>query len=96
MELALRFCQAGEKLDYHKYCFRGMAMKTSMVYLDSGFKFCSLAPEESKEECYDGLGYWIKLRHDSDEKRKRECSKAENTQYFEICMNAKIEGINYL
>ena len=96
MELAWRFCQAGEKSEYHKYCFRGMAMKTSMVYLDSGFKFCSLAPEQSKEECYDGLGYWIKLRQDSDEKRKIECSKAENTQYFEICMNAKIEGINYL
>ena len=96
MELAWRFCQAGEKSDYHKYCFRGMAMKTSMVYLDSGFKFCSLVPEQSKEECYDGLGYWIKLRHDSDEERKRECSKAENTQYFEICMNSKIEKISYL
>jgi len=96
MELALRFCQAGEIPSYHKYCFRGMAMKTSMVYLDSGFKFCSLVPEQFKEECYDGLGYWIKLRQGSDEERKRECSKAENTKYFEVCMNPKIEGITYL
>jgi len=96
MEIALRFCQAGETSSNHKYCFRGMAMKTSMVYLDSGFKFCSLVHEQFKEECYDGLGYWIKLRQGSDEERKRECSKAENTKYFEVCMNPKIEGITYL
>jgi len=71
-------------------------MKTSMVYLDNGFGFCPLVPEQFKEECYDGLGYWINLRHGSDEEREKECSKGENTQYFEICMNPKIEGITYL
>ena len=96
MELALLYCQAGKIADYHQLCFRGMAMKTSLVYLDSGFKFCTLVPEENKEECYDGLGYWVKLRYDIDEKRAKECSKAENSQYFEICMHPKIDGVTYL
>lgn len=95
MELALQYCQAGNS-SYHKSCFRGMLMKTSMVYLDSGFGFCALVPDEFKEECYDGLGYWIKLRHGNVEERKKECSNAENTQYYEVCMNPKIDGIAYL
>jgi len=94
MELALRYCQAGN-LSYHKFCFRGMAMKTSFVYLDNGFGFCGLVPEQFKEDCYDGLGYWIKLRHENIEEREKECSRAENT-YFEVCMNPKIEGITWL
>jgi len=96
MELALRYCQAGNISSYHKFCFRGMLMKTSLVYLDSGFKFCSLVPKEFKEECYDGLGYWINLRHGSNEEKEKDCSKAENTQYSEICMHPKIDGIAYL
>ena len=96
MELALLYCQAGNISSYHQSCFRGMLMKTSMVYLDSGFGFCPLVPEQFKEECYDGLGYWINLRHGSDEEKEKDCSKAENTQYFEICMHPKIEGIAYL
>jgi hypothetical protein len=96
MELALLYCQAGKIADYHQLCFRGMAMKTSLVYLDSGFKFCSLVPEKNKEECYDGLGYWIKLRYDIDEKIAKECSKAENSEYFEVCMHPKIDGVSYL
>jgi hypothetical protein len=96
MEFAWRFCQAGENSNFHKYCFRGMAMKTSMVYLDSGFKFCSLVPEDAKEECYEGLGYWIKLRHGNDEEREKECLKVENIKYFEICLSPKNEGITYL
>lgn len=94
MELALLYCQAGN-LNYHKFCFRGMVMKTSFVYLDNGFGFCGLVPEQFKEDCYDGLGYWIKLRHVNTEEREKECSRAENT-YFEVCMNPKIEGITWL
>jgi len=94
MELALLYCQAGN-LSYHKFCFRGMAMKTSFVYLDNGFGFCGLVPKQFKEDCYDGLGYWIKLRHGNTEEREKECSRSENT-YFEVCMNPKIEGITWL
>jgi len=93
MELALLYCQAGNP-SYHQSCFRGMVMKTSMVYLDSGFGFCALVPDQFKEECYDGLGYWIKLRHATDDERKTDCSKAEKS-YFEVCMNPK-KDISYL
>ena len=94
MELALLYCQAGNS-NYHNFCFRGMAMKTSFVYLSNGFGFCGLVPEQFKEECYDGLGYWIKLRHENVEEREKECDIAEN-KYFEVCMNPKIEGITWL
>ena len=96
MELALSYCQAGNIPSYHKFCFRGMVMKTSMVYLDNGFGFCALVPDEFKEECYDGLGYWIKLRHADDEAKEKECSKIQNEQYFEVCMNPKIGGITFI
>jgi len=70
MELALLYCQAGN-LSYHKFCFRGMAMKTSFVYLDNGFGFCGLVPKQFKEDCYDGLGYWIKLDMEILRKEKK-------------------------
>ena len=96
MELALLYCQAGEMTSYHKFCFRGMAMKTSMVYLDNGFGFCSLVPDEVKEECYDGLGYWIMLRYGNSIEREKECSKIQNEQYVKVCMNPKIDGITFI
>jgi len=94
MELAIQYCEAGNP-DYHKFCFRGMAMKTSFVYLSNGFGFCGLVPEQFKEECYDGLGYWIMLRHEDAQGREKECSRAENA-YFEVCMNPNIEAISWL
>jgi len=96
MELAVVFCEAGKISSYREFCFRGMAMKTSMVYLNNGFSFCPLVPEEFKEECYDGLGYWINLRHENDEEKEQNCSRAENTKYLEACMNPKSEGISFL
>jgi len=96
MELALLFCEAGKLSSYHEYCFRGMVMNTSMVYLSNGFSFCPLVPEQFKEECYDGLGFWINLRHENEEEKEQNCSRAENTKYFEICMNPKSGGINFL
>lgn len=93
MELALQFCQAGNPT-YHKDCFRGMVMKTSMIYLDSGFGFCALVPEQFKEECYNGLGYWIKLRHLTEEEKMVDCLKAEKP-YFETCMKATSD-VSYL
>ena len=96
MELAVLFCEAGKISSYHEFCFRGMAMKTSMVYLSNGFSFCPLVPEEFMEECYDGLGYWINLRHQNDEEKEQDCSRAENTKYLEACMNPKSDGINFL
>jgi len=96
MEKALQFCQAGNIDSYHKYCLKGMLMTTSMIYLDNGFSFCNIIPEQFKVECYDGLGFWVKLRHDNDAAREEDCSRAENLQYFEVCMNPKTESISYL
>ena len=96
MEKALLFCQAGNIDIYHKYCLKGMLMATSMVYLSNGFSFCTLIPEQFKVECYDGLGYWINLRHDNYKAREIDCSRAENSQYFEVCMNPKTKNISFL
>lgn len=96
MEKALQFCQAGKIDSYHKYCLKGMLMTTSMIYLSNGFSFCTLIPEQFKVDCYEGLGFWISLRHDHDEAREKDCLRAENSQYFEVCMNPKTESISYL
>ncbi len=96
MSKSLLFCTAGNIEEYHKFCLRGMLFSTSTIYLENGFSFCSKIPEQFKVECYDGLGYAIKLRTPIHEDQIEICSKAENSKYVDACMNAKIDGISFI
>ena len=93
---SLLFCKAGNIKEYQTFCLRGMLFSTSTIYLENGFSFCSKIPEQYKAECYDGLGYWVKLRYLQNEQRIETCSNAENSKYFDICMNAKTDGISFI
>ena len=95
---AVTFCTEGKQSEFHADCFRGMAM--TLVNGDTnpklGFQFCSLIPEEFKVDCYDGLGRWVHMLQSTDEWRSTECLRAENSDYFDICMNASLESLKLL
>jgi len=95
---AVAFCTEGKQSIYHADCFRGMVMTLVNGNTNPriGFEFCSLIPEEFKVDCYDGLGRWVHMLHSTDEKRSTDCIRAENSKYFEICMNASLESLKLL
>jgi len=95
---AVLFCTEGKQSIYHADCFRGMVMTLVNGNTNPriGFEFCSLIPEEFKVDCYDGLGKWVHMLHSTDEKRSTDCIRAENSYYFEICMNASLESLKLL
>ena len=61
--------------------------------IDESFEFCKLIPEEFKPDCYDGMGKWIVMLHATDEGRESDCSKAENSEYVDVCVKASLENI---
>jgi len=95
IEHALKLCRFGLNTDYHKDCFRGMVMTIVNVNTNpkGGFAFCKDLPQEFKAECYDAVGRWVIMLHPSDEGRTVECLKAENSEYFDICMDASLESL---
>jgi len=95
---AVEFCTEGKQSSFHADCFRGMVMTLVNGNTNPriGFEFCSLIPEEFKVDCYDGLGRWVHMLHSTDEKRSTDCIRAENSKYFEICMNASLESLKLL
>ena len=96
MELSLILCQVGQP-SYQSYCFTGLLMTlVNNRDLDQGFEYCKILPGEFKADCYDRMGQWIRMLHDTDEERNEECSKSENSDFSEICMNASLEGITIL
>lgn len=92
----VNICQNGQ-LDYHTYCFRGLVMTlVNNKGTDQAFEYCKLLPEQFKTDCYDGMGKWINMLHATYEGRKEECSKAENLDYFEVCMKANLDSLTLL
>jgi len=87
-------CLNGEDSRYYGDCFRGMLMiLVNERGLDEAFEYCKLIPEEYKADCYDGMGKWILMLHATDQGRETDCSRAENSKYVDVCMNASLENI---
>jgi len=87
-------CQVAEDPYYYGDCFRGMVMALlNERGIEESFEFCKLIPEQFKEDCYDGIGKWILMLHATDEGRERDCSKAENSEYVDVCIKASLENI---
>ena len=38
-------------------------------------------------------GKWILMLHATDQGRQTDCSRAENSKYVDVCMNASLENI---
>jgi len=78
-------CQLGLP-EYQNFCFQG-----SLIVLNEGFGFekgfeaCRAFPDSFKEDCYTLMGSWISIAFSDREQMENECSKAESTEYTEIC-----------
>lgn len=91
-------CYVGKQSIYQTDCLRGMLMTVVNrdTNIDKGFQFCSLSQEDFKANCYDAMGKWIMMLYSTQQERENECSKAENQDYFAICMNANLDNIAIL
>ncbi len=93
VESSFSICPSG-KPHYQSYCFAGLTLVIlDLKGTDQAFKYCKFFPEHAKSDCYDVVGKWIQMLHETDEEKKLECTKAENSYYFEVCMKADLEGI---
>jgi len=86
----ISICQIGLP-NYQKYCFQGaLIVIADQRGLDDSFKACKAFPELFKVDCYTLLGDWIRIETPDIEDRINACSKAEDSKYMDICINAKI------
>ena len=96
MKNSLTLCQLGQSI-YQGDCFRGMVISIlDHRGIDQAFEFCKILPEQFKVDCYDGMGKWVLMLHSTADGRAKECSKAESSKYFEICMKADLEALRLL
>jgi len=98
MEDAIQLCEAGKNSLHYSECLRGMVMTivNGNTNPEVGFQFCNLLPEHYKVDCYDAVGRWVIMLQPTDERRMVECTKAENSDYLDICMNASLESLKLL
>lgn len=96
MEALLDICQSVHPR-YQTDCFTGSVMTlVNNKGTDQAFQFCKLLREDFKADCYDGLGKWALMLHSTKEGMRKECSRAESSHYFEICMKASLEDLELL
>ncbi len=95
---AIQLCEAGKQSIYYSDCLRGLVMTVVNGNTDptNGFKYCQFLPEEYKADCYDAVGRWVIMLQPTEEKRKLECIRAENSHYFDVCMSASLDSLKLL
>jgi hypothetical protein len=90
LEKMVPVCQKG--IEEHQWlCYQGaLIVIFDQRGLDEGFKACKIFPQDFKKACYTLLGDWIGNETPAIEDREKACSLAENSIYFDICVNARI------
>ena len=84
----VQLCQYGDK-EFHSECIKEAAFDfADHKDIQQGMELCKIAPDYTKEACYDGLGKWIILISDSEKDIEELCSQAENSKYSDICLDA--------
>ena len=86
-------CELGDK-EYQPQCILGAALDLADdKNIDQGFEFCKISQDYSKEACYDALGKWTKMLYDSEIEIEKQCSEAENSKYFNVCLDASLDSM---
>ena len=95
---ALFLCQQGDRKDLHPYCIEGMLMTlvNGNTNPSAGFSFCKGLPSDYKQTCYNGLGKWITMLSSDYDEQEELCLMAENSDYVDMCMNAKTDSVQLL
>ena len=86
-------CFLGKQSQYYQDCLNGMLLTVLNGDTNTwaGFKFCSMADDSFKPDCYDSLGKWVKMLYPTQDERQAECSKAE-TNYVPTCLGASLDN----
>jgi len=92
---ALYLCEQGDKKELRPYCIEGMLLTLVNVNTDPslGFSFCKGLSNDYKQTCYDGLGKWVTILSSNNDEKQMLCSKAENRNYYDVCMNSKFDSL---
>jgi len=86
----IQMCEEGIP-EYQKYCYQGaLIVIADHRGFEDSFEACKVFPQLFKMDCYTLLGDWIRIETPSKEDREKGCSNAENSKYFEVCVNARI------
>jgi len=81
-------CNKGNP-DFQNSCIVGILYMIANEFRnEKAFELCKVVQEKFKHDCYDTLGKWIHTIHSSIEEIESSCSEAENSKYYEICVNA--------
>jgi len=86
-------CKLGDE-EFQSECIKGVTLVSAdQKDIQQGFEVCKISPDYTKEGCYDALGKWIKLVYGSEKEIEEQCSKAENSKYSDICLNATLDSL---
>ena len=86
----VQICEEGIP-EYQRYCYQGaLIVIADHRGFEDSFEACKVFPELFKMDCYTLLGDWIRIETPLKEDREKGCSNAENSKYFEVCVNARI------
>ncbi len=89
-EELIPICKVG-LVEYQRFCYQGaLFVIVDQRGFDDSFKACKAFPESFKVDCYTLLGGWIRIETPTTDEIEKACSKAENSKYLDICVNAKI------
>jgi len=93
---SFEICSNGQP-QYQKYCFTGIAFAIADHRgIDRTFEYCKIVPEFAKYDCYNELGKWIAMFDITTDARSEQCSKAENDEYYQICINADVSATRFV
>ena len=87
----VELCKLGDE-EFHSECIKSAAyVSVDLRGIQRGFDVCKISPDYTKEKCYDTMGKLIKTIHGSENDIEEQCSKAENSKYSDICLNATLD-----
>ena len=93
MNLTVILCGFGDK-EYQPQCIIGaVLLQADHKSTSQAFELCKILPEYSKEACYDALGKWTKMVYGSEIEIEEQCSVAENSKYYDVCLDASLDSM---
>ena len=89
----VELCKFGDE-EFQTECIKGGALVfADQKNIQLGFEVCKISPDYTKVGCYDAIGKWTKLVYGSENDIEEQCSQAENSKYFDICLNATLDTL---
>jgi len=96
LEKIVSACQQGN-IKYQPHCFEGALIRLlDEIGIDKGSDLCNITPKMFKNYCYESWGKWIHTIYFTQEEIEKNCSQLNETQYYQICIEANPEELGVL